>query len=178
MLRPPRYVWGIAFLAYMTGFAFVAAQSSINAPQNQTVSSSENGPTQGSKPDSDAKLALYTEVLAWFTGALVVVSAFQGFILIRAGQTARITAEAARDSANATIDAVKTARDSVRRELRAYIHIASAQVSYDRSNAAKCWVTITIKTMVKPQHSIRSLWLVSMFANGRCGLSCPRLLTI
>jgi hypothetical protein len=47
------------------------------------------------KEDNDAALARYTLWLAILTGGLVVVSAGQGFFLLRADKTARITAESA-----------------------------------------------------------------------------------
>jgi hypothetical protein len=43
-------------------------------------------------------VGLYTLVLAVFTGLLVAVSGFQGYFLLRADKTARISAEAARAS--------------------------------------------------------------------------------
>lgn len=54
--------------------------------------------------------------MAVFTGLLAVVSAIQGFFLFRADKTARITAEAARDT-------VTTMERNAERQLRAYITV-------------------------------------------------------
>jgi hypothetical protein len=48
-------------------------------------------------------VGLYTLVLAAFTGLLFIVSALQGYFLLRADKTARIAANAANLSARATI---------------------------------------------------------------------------
>jgi hypothetical protein len=87
---------------------------------------------------ADDRIARYTQWLALFTAALAVVSGIQISFLIRADKTARITA-------NATTNSVTTARDSVRRQLRAYVHVANAQVFYNRSNPAQCYVAVAIK---------------------------------
>ncbi len=50
-------------------------------------------------------VGLYTLVLAVFTAVLALVSIFQGFILIRSDKTARISAEAAKRSADAAVAA-------------------------------------------------------------------------
>ena len=52
---------------------------------------------------SDEQIALYTRWLALFTGALAIVSMWQGIFLIRADRTANTTADAARVAAEAAM---------------------------------------------------------------------------
>jgi hypothetical protein len=74
-------------------------------PQNQAAESDsrsdhpkEKTPKIGDTESADERIAKYTFWLAVLTGALVTVSAFQGYFLIRSDKTARISAEAARKS--------------------------------------------------------------------------------
>jgi hypothetical protein len=50
---------------------------------------------------SDEIIAEYTELLAWFTGVLALVSIAQGYFLYRADETARLNATAAKEAADA-----------------------------------------------------------------------------
>ena len=59
---------------------------------------------------ADDPVAYYTETLAWFTGALVIVSTVQIGFLIRADGTARLAAEAARDQAETSKAAYLSSR--------------------------------------------------------------------
>jgi hypothetical protein len=52
---------------------------------------------------TDERIAHYTELLAWFTAVLALVSFGQGWFLYRADKTARTTADAAQKSAIAAI---------------------------------------------------------------------------
>ncbi len=69
--------------------------------QSQT---SEGCTTHECREDAATEtVALYTEVLAWFTGVLAIVSIGQGIFLWRADRTARISANAAKDAAEAAL---------------------------------------------------------------------------
>ena len=69
-----------------------------DALEHLTPSEIESRP-HPTKEETEAALARYTLWLAILTGGLVVVSAGQGFFLLRADKTARITAEAAQAQA-------------------------------------------------------------------------------
>jgi hypothetical protein len=72
------------------------------SPNQQTASHSEQRTRQNITPQTpEERIAFYTEVLAWFTGVLAVVSAVQGVFLYSADKTARLTAEAANKAATA-----------------------------------------------------------------------------
>jgi len=82
-------------------FAMGMTFSSTIFPPNQTSeregstnNSKEKSPKIGDTESADDRIAKYTLWLAILTGALVVVSGFQGYFLIRADRTARITADA------------------------------------------------------------------------------------
>lgn len=110
-LRIPEIVLGalLAIAIFAMGMLFV---SSLPSPQQQTTESSNNS-TQNSTQNSaahvagpnspDERIANYTWWLSAFTLALVVVSCFQGFFLIRSDKTARITANAADLNARAAV---------------------------------------------------------------------------
>jgi hypothetical protein len=72
--------------------------------QNTKEKISEHGNKTESLWVPTDSVGLYTLVLAVFTGLLVVVSAGQGFFLLRADKTARIAANAAERSARAAIN--------------------------------------------------------------------------
>jgi hypothetical protein len=74
---------------------------------NATTVEKSNGTSKTvSNPDSaDERVARYTLWLAILTGGLVLVSFFQGYFLIRSDRTARISAEAAKLSAEAAVSA-------------------------------------------------------------------------
>jgi hypothetical protein len=85
-------VWSVVFL-------FSLPQPNKPAPE-PTQQATEHK-TKNSSPDQE--IALYTLWLAIFTGALVAVSGIQIFFLIRTDKTARITAEAAKQSSDAVL---------------------------------------------------------------------------
>jgi len=86
---------------FAMGFLFASSLPSNN--QQATESSShqaEKSAAHITGPNSpDERIANYTWWLSAFTLALVVVSGFQIFFLTRADKTARISADAAKDSA-------------------------------------------------------------------------------
>ena len=92
-------------------FVASAAASSSQTPAQQPKTASTTSNTERTSPKQEPSetiwqrtttdpIALYTLVLAIFTGLLFIVSAIQGGFLLRADKTARITAEAARKSAD------------------------------------------------------------------------------
>jgi len=70
--------------------------SSKQPPYRQAVNRSNQTAPQQIRPETpEERVADYTEVLAWFTGLLALVSATQIAFLIKADKTARTAAEAA-----------------------------------------------------------------------------------
>lgn len=102
---------GLALFLGIGAFGIWSEISSQHNPASQAPHrAGEHAKPKIQPQSSDEKVALYTEVLAWFTGVLAFVSAIQIAFLYRADQTARITANAAKVSA-----------DAVSSQLRAYI---------------------------------------------------------
>jgi hypothetical protein len=100
--------WSAAFLAsaiWALGFVFLSSQPPQPPSQNQSASHAPNETSKGENEKSIWKpndpVSLYTLVLAFFSGALVIISAIQIRFLILADRTARISAIAARRAANA-----------------------------------------------------------------------------
>jgi hypothetical protein len=100
------YGYGIAFGFLVGALAasvfWTALLSPLTPPystENQQGTKSAN--KEAAKVSADDRIADYTEWLAVLTGGLVVVSAIQIGFLIRADKTARISADAAKKSANA-----------------------------------------------------------------------------
>jgi hypothetical protein len=97
-------IWAIVFVR----------QSSRQPQQSGTYATSEQHSADKLQNNQDQSqslwiptdsIGLYTLVLATFTGLLFAVSVFQGYFLLRADKTARITAESAKRSADAAIAA-------------------------------------------------------------------------
>jgi hypothetical protein len=98
MLKRTGPALALAALVLIAGYG--AWLSGHKTPNNQTSSHrSEGDGHQVTQQTAEERIALYTEVLAWFTGVLAVVSAIQGFFLYRADNTARISANAAKAAA-------------------------------------------------------------------------------
>jgi hypothetical protein len=117
MLRKIAFL--LATLILVFGFA-VASWSSQQQPQNQQATASNSSPNctaEQNKPTKtwgeglsiiwnrtwDDPVAFYTFILSIFTALLALVSFAQVGFLIRADRTARLTAEAAKLSADAAI---------------------------------------------------------------------------
>jgi hypothetical protein len=109
MLAARNIVYGIllaVFVAWVSFGSWCAWRSSPALPHDQGPNASYHGPQHGPEEIAQSKsvedrLAKYTLWLAIFTGALVLTSAVQNLFLIRANKTARIAAEAAKQSADA-----------------------------------------------------------------------------
>jgi hypothetical protein len=98
-------VAAIPLAALLALSVFGVWYSSVDHPRKKTDNHANQGTERRVPPESpDETIALYTEVLAWFTGLLALVSSAQITFLFRADKTARIAAEAASDG-------VKVARD-------------------------------------------------------------------
>jgi hypothetical protein len=109
MLRQIANAVAIAgFAGLLLGFVFVEWHISSLPPRNQRESQqSDKHPAKKTQQiieteRADYRIARYTLWLAILTGALVVASCIQGYFLLRADKTARISAYAARDAANAS----------------------------------------------------------------------------
>jgi hypothetical protein len=100
--RGPALALGTLFVVAVYGVSL----SSHEPIHDKKISSPSQGASQIIPPESpEDRVADYTEALAWFTGLLALVSATQIAFLIRADKTARITAEAAKRSADAAVAA-------------------------------------------------------------------------
>jgi hypothetical protein len=116
--RLPEIIIGMLLASSFWAIVFVFQPS----PQNQNVKASQTETHQGTKEHEQAEsigqrfskiwdrtwedpVAFYTFILSLFTGLLAFVSGIQIYFLIRADQTARIPAEAARLTAEAAVNA-------------------------------------------------------------------------
>jgi|SRR6266446_2111327 len=103
------YEIAIGFLlATIFWVGVLAWQSSLPAPNQPAIGRSEQGSEKKSDEilqaeRADDRIARYTLWLAILTGALVLVSSIQIFFLIRTDKIARLSAEAAKQSADALI---------------------------------------------------------------------------
>jgi hypothetical protein len=95
-------IFGLAGFALLMGFALGGSLFWGAFGPNVTQHGIERSLSQDTEPEpritkeeNDAALVRYTLWLAILTGGLVFVSAGQGFFLLRADKTARITADAA-----------------------------------------------------------------------------------
>jgi hypothetical protein len=94
--------WGIAISKPIP--ILVPVPAVAQQPSGKAANSAANTAQQISIQDAAAEtIAKYTEALAWFTGVLVVVSIYQGAMLYRADKTARISADAAKQAAEAAV---------------------------------------------------------------------------
>ena len=82
---------------------------------------------------SDDKIARYTEMLAFFTGALALVSAVQIWFLTQADRTAQKTASAALQAAVATENSVEVAKTALRDTERAFVYLKTVEVLIERA---------------------------------------------
>src|SRR5687767_14494029 len=75
----------------------------------------------------------FNAILVLFTGVLALVAGWQLWFIHKAQETGKISADAARDAANAAKLTVETMKLTAQHELRAYVHIeraTAAQVIY------------------------------------------------
>jgi hypothetical protein len=80
---------------------FVVASSMPPQSQQHEKVDHPEAANEGTERTAEKQIAYYTKWLAWFTLALVAVSGIQGYFLLRADKTARIAADAAKESADA-----------------------------------------------------------------------------
>jgi hypothetical protein len=141
------YQRGSIFGAVIVAIAFAASFSTI---QSQQAGPSNNFPAKvsGSQQQGETFWEAASEPAALFTGALVVIGGLQAALffwqlgLIRAGSAdAREAANAARDTAKATGDAVTLARLNASKELRAYVFAGSSRID---NFVVGGWVTTRI----------------------------------
>jgi hypothetical protein len=121
-------------IAVLLCFAFWLAwldRGSLQAPHTEnphlTNQTANNGNTDSATND---RVADYTWWLAVLTGGLVIAAVGQGFFLLRAEKTARISASAAKDSADAAQQSARTVDEVGRAQTRAYVSIKSADLVF------------------------------------------------
>jgi hypothetical protein len=103
--RIPEILFGALLTVAVFAMGFVIALS-MPPPEQKIESSNKQKPIEEShERTAEQQIAYYTKWLAWFTGALVAVAGIQGYFLLRADKTARITADAAKQSADGLRDA-------------------------------------------------------------------------
>jgi hypothetical protein len=115
------------------------AQIADDAKHGAAVSEANHAPPEISRTEiANEVIAHYTRALAFLTAALAVVgigglavSGIEIWFLTRAERMTRKTIEQMDDTA--------------RKQLRAYIDLFAAQVHYDSSNQAACFVDVRIK---------------------------------
>jgi hypothetical protein len=99
-------------IAFVVLTAWLLFGSFLQPPYQQAAERGDHGTEQRPKEITDSesiddRLARYTLWLAIFTGALVLASIIQNFFLIRAEKNARLAAEAAKKSADASVLALR-----------------------------------------------------------------------
>ena len=108
----PEIVFGmlLAVAIFALGAAFVSSSQPPNTEQNAATEqqTKNEGGSHGKETQSlwvpTDSVGLYTLVLSIFTGILAAVSIFQGVMLLRADKTTRISADAAKRSADAAVN--------------------------------------------------------------------------
>ncbi len=111
----------IASLGWVAVFVWQSSQ-----PPNHTSAASqhcEGTKSECAKATTDDRIADYTWWLAVLTGGLVFAGIIQFGFLIRSDNTARLAANAAERAADATAASVDLARDTAKRQLRAYVTV-------------------------------------------------------
>ncbi len=126
--RGPAFALAGLFAVAVYGVSF----SSQKPPDHQTVTRPDQNTSQRITPESaDEKIAFYTEVLAVFTGILALVSTVQIAFLIKADETAKVTAQAAKDAAD-------IARNTLIASQRAWVKVKvtpAAPLVFDHAGA-------------------------------------------
>jgi hypothetical protein len=115
MLIKARFRFSEIFFGMLLAVAIfaigLAVSPSIFSPNQSAENSAttekpdEKSKKVGKSESADDRIAKYTLWLAILTGGLVIVSVFQGVMLLRSDKTARIAAEAAKKSADAVVSA-------------------------------------------------------------------------
>jgi len=107
---------------------FFATSPDRQAACNQPTGKAEYAVSQYKPPESfwekteGDPVATFTGILALLTFILAAVAVFQIYFLKRADKTARVTADAAKLSADAARDSIRLAQNTAERQLRAYIY--------------------------------------------------------
>src|SRR3954464_13667136 len=99
----PDIVVGLLIASLFWVGIFVWQSSLPPKHASETSQHCEGTKSECAKGATDERIADYTWWLALLTGALVTVSAIQGYFLLRSDKTARIAANAADRSARAAI---------------------------------------------------------------------------
>jgi hypothetical protein len=131
----PEIVFGVLLAVAIFALGMVFESSRPSHQRQQHAASEQKPPDKAAEHQHETQslwiptdsVGLYTLVLAVFTGLLVAVSGFQGYFLLRSDRTARISAEAAKKSA-----------DHIPRVERAYI-AAGGPLSKKKGNFHKCF---------------------------------------
>lgn len=143
----------LAILVAIFGVSAVVAVNYFEPQQEQAEQAANNH----RKIDTlnvlaSERVAYYTKVLAIFTGTLAAFGVLQIWFLTRADNTAR-------EAADATKRSVDTMNNTARKQLRAYVGLASAQVRFDSENPEDCFIEVRIKNYGQtPALAVISKW--------------------
>src|SRR5216683_1718173 len=96
---------GVFLTIAVFAIGFLVASSMPPPSQQIEKAGHPQAANESAERTAEKQIAYYTKWLAWFTGALVVASGIQGYFLLRADKTARISADAAKRSADGLLDA-------------------------------------------------------------------------
>jgi hypothetical protein len=155
-LLPSWHYWPALPFALLI-LACMAGASLPPIPPQHSTEQSSTGPRFKQKINStvliktaDDRIADYTWWLTFFTAVLGGASIFQAYFLIRADATAKIAADAARKSAD-------TAADTAKKELRAYVNVATARVHNLEKTSGRHIIVETRNFGKTPAHDERFL---------------------
>ena len=149
-------VFGFLLASVIWALGIVAQSPQPTQPpsQNQRASHTTNEASKGEDEKSIWKpsdpVSLYTLVLAFFSGALVIISAIQIRFLILADRTARISAIAARRAANAARNQVNIAEQSLVAGQRPWISIdirINGDLIFDANGNARVHLLFILKNI-------------------------------
>jgi hypothetical protein len=121
--RVPEIFLGVFLAVAIFALGFLFASSIFPPNANLETAAQEHSKQETSKASTDERIADYTWWLAVLTGGLVFVASGQGVFIARSDKTARIAANAAKRAADATSASVDLARDTAKRQLRAYVTV-------------------------------------------------------
>lgn len=173
----------IDWLAISTSAAvLVAALLFVRIVEPEDCTKVEGNGTGGASPKSSAvspegRIADYTEVLAYFTALLAIVSLFQGVMLYRSNNTATVSADAAKDAAKAA----QLSADALTAIERAYVFLGkeiTCQIDWPTTTGEerKSKIAIRFKNLGKTPAILKEIhWGVIRMAGAPNGVDAAKL---
>jgi hypothetical protein len=121
--RTPEVLFGMLLAVAIFAIGMVFSSSVFPPNAKPETAAQDHSKQDTSKASTDERIAEYTWWLAVLTGGLVFVALGQGVFIARSDKTARLAANAAERAAKATENSVDLARDTAKRQLRAYVTV-------------------------------------------------------